>query len=154
MGAIAEAFAEYAQPLFDQTDGSLEKMERAMLLAQMCYNLALLPEDQREKAIDDMRPGLNMTEDEFAEFRQGIILPMIRRHFAMFPGLHTPSKPPFSMLDDESPPPKNHPSTKKRATVDRYALVPAGAGGSTSSAAARGNECLATLDTRAVRGTA
>ena len=40
MGAIAEAIAAYAQPLFDQTDGSIDKMNRAMAVAQMCWNLA------------------------------------------------------------------------------------------------------------------
>jgi hypothetical protein len=30
MGAIAEGFAVYAQPLFDQTDGSLEQLNKAI----------------------------------------------------------------------------------------------------------------------------
>ena len=48
MGAIADAFAAYAQPLFEKTDGSESTMNRAMAVAQMCWNLALLPESQQE----------------------------------------------------------------------------------------------------------
>ena len=86
MGAIAEAFAAYAQPLFDQTDGSIDKMNRAMTVAQMCWNLALLPEEQREQAIDELQPALNMKDGEFAEFRQHVILPMIQTSSRDVPG--------------------------------------------------------------------
>ena len=41
MGAIAEAFAAFAQPLIDKTDGSLEQVQNAFTLSQLCYNLAL-----------------------------------------------------------------------------------------------------------------
>ena len=45
MGAIAEGFVAYAQPLLDQTDGSEEQLNKAFAISQLCYNLALLPED-------------------------------------------------------------------------------------------------------------
>jgi hypothetical protein len=80
--------AAYAQPLFDQTDGSIDKMNRAMMVAPMCWNLAILSEGQREKAIDELKPTLNMTDGEFAEFRQHVVLPMIQRHREIFPGMH------------------------------------------------------------------
>ena len=51
MGAIAEAFVAYAQPLLDQTDGSHEELNKAFAMSQLCYNLALLPEDRRDEAI-------------------------------------------------------------------------------------------------------
>ncbi len=38
MGAIAEAFRDYAQPLLDQTDGSEEQLRKALGLSQICYN--------------------------------------------------------------------------------------------------------------------
>ena len=62
MGAIADAIVAYSQPLIDQTDGSVDKMNRAMTVAQMCWNLALSPEDEREAAIDEMKPALKMTD--------------------------------------------------------------------------------------------
>jgi hypothetical protein len=34
MGAFAEAIVSYAQPLFDETDGSETQMQRAMSIAQ------------------------------------------------------------------------------------------------------------------------
>ena len=57
MGAIAERFVAYAQPLLDQTDGSEEQLNKALTISQLCFNLALLPEDQRE-AIAQRNAGL------------------------------------------------------------------------------------------------
>jgi hypothetical protein len=46
MGVIANAFVAFAQPMLDQTDGSMEQMEKAFAISQLCYNLALLPENE------------------------------------------------------------------------------------------------------------
>jgi uncharacterized protein YecA (UPF0149 family) len=48
----------------------------------------LLPEEERDEALDEMRPKLNMGDEEFAEFRDAVVLPMIRRHEDMFPAMH------------------------------------------------------------------
>lgn len=95
MGAIADALVAYAQPLLDQTDGSLEQTQRAMTLGQLCWNLALLPADQREEAIGRMQSSLNMDDAEFAALRRDVIEPMIRRHEDMFPhmGGRAPGRP-------------------------------------------------------------
>ena len=55
MGAIAEAIVNYAQPLFDQTDGSVEQLNKALAVSTLCYNLALLPEDKQEESLNDLR---------------------------------------------------------------------------------------------------
>ena len=122
MGAIAEGVAAYAQPLLEETDGSIDAMNRALTLAQMCWNLALLPEDQREAAIDEMKPALKMTDEEFADFRQNLILPMIHRHHEMFPGLHTRSKQRSDTVGVMSSLTKKYPGT------GRYAPCPCGSG--------------------------
>src|SRR5262245_22613040 len=88
MGAIADAIAAYAQPLLDETDGSLEQMNKALAVTQLCWNLALVPEDSRDQALSEMQPSLNMNDEEFGEFRRTVIDPMIRRHKEMFPRLH------------------------------------------------------------------
>jgi len=88
MGAIAEAIAEYAQPLLDQTDGSLDQVNKAFALAQLCWNLALLPEEERDEAIGELRLTLKMDENEFETFRRSFVVPMIRRHQEMFPRMH------------------------------------------------------------------
>ena len=51
MGAIAEGFVAYAQPLLDQTDGSEGQLNKAFTISQLCFNLALMPEDSRDEAI-------------------------------------------------------------------------------------------------------
>jgi hypothetical protein len=88
MGLFAEAIAAYAQPLLNDTDGSLEEMQRAMTFSQLCWNISVAPHDQRGKVLDDLRSGLGMAVAEFEEFRQSVIEPMIRRHEEMFPAMH------------------------------------------------------------------
>ena len=80
MGAIAEAFVAFAQPLLDQTDGSEEQLNKAFALCQLCYNLALLPDDERDKMLSEMQSSLKMDDAEFDEFRRSLVVPMIQRH--------------------------------------------------------------------------
>ena len=129
MGAIAEAFVAYAQPLIDQTDGSEEQLNEAMAISQLCYNLALLPEDRRETMFGEMRQDLGMDDAEFAEYRRSIIDPMIRRHEEMFPGMRNRS---FAAPAPSPPSPPAH--TRKARPgerypgTDRYAPCPCGSG--------------------------
>src|SRR3954452_7543232 len=88
MGALAEGLVAYAQPLLDETDGSLEQMNKAFSISTLCYNLALLPEDKRDQMLSEMRSTLKMDDEEFDIFRRDIVAPMIRRHQEMFPQLH------------------------------------------------------------------
>ena len=88
MGAIAEAYAAYAQPLLDQTDGSTNQMNWAFGLSQLCWNLALLPEGARDESLANMRPTLKMDVAEFDAFRRSVVIPMLRRHEEMFPHMH------------------------------------------------------------------
>jgi hypothetical protein len=88
MGAMADAFAAFAQPLIDQTDGSHEQLEKAIAISQMCYNLALLSDDERNKVLAETRQGLEMDEEEFDDFQRSVIFPMIQRHHELFPLLH------------------------------------------------------------------
>jgi hypothetical protein len=48
MGAIADAMSRFAQPLIDATDGSPEQLQRAFTLSQLCWNLAITPEEKRD----------------------------------------------------------------------------------------------------------
>lgn len=89
MGLLGESIAAYAQPLIDKTDGSLEQLQKTMALAQMCWNMALMPEENREAAIERMRYELRYDDEaDFAELRDTVILPMIQRHKDMFPVMH------------------------------------------------------------------
>lgn len=87
MGRFAESVVDYAQPLLDDTDGSREQMQSALSIAQMCWNLALLPESEQEEELAEMRPALEMDDAEFLDFRNSVIDPMISRHREMFPSL-------------------------------------------------------------------
>ena len=59
MGAMAESFVAYAQPLLDQTDGSEEQLNKAFAITQLCFNLALLPDDQRDTVLGGQPHDLN-----------------------------------------------------------------------------------------------
>ena len=115
MGAIADAIVAYAQPLIDQSNGSVDEMNRAMALAQLCWNLALVPDERQDAAIDKLKPAWPMTDGEFAEFRQRVVLPMIRRHHEMFPGMHGRSTPRSSTVTAVSSPTKGYPGTGRNA---------------------------------------
>jgi len=91
MGAIAEAIVAYAQPLIDETDGSIEDLNRALAVSQMCFNLALSPEQTREQMLGELSTSLKMSEAEFDDFRRSIVDPMIKRHHLMFPQMHNRS---------------------------------------------------------------
>jgi len=85
MGALAESIMTYAQPLLDELGGSPEGMQKALAMAQVCWNLAILPEDEREELLAELRTSFPMNDSEFEDFRKAVILPMIRRHHEMFP---------------------------------------------------------------------
>jgi uncharacterized protein YecA (UPF0149 family) len=129
MGAIAEGFVAYAQPLLDQTDGSEAQLNKAFMISQLCFNLALLPEDSRDQAIREMRLSLKMTDEEFDDFRHSIVVPMIRRHQEMFPQMHrrvstnsSPSGPSLRARPRTTAAAEGYPGT------DRYAPCPCNSG--------------------------
>ncbi len=87
MGIMSESFVAYAQPLLDETDGSQEQMQNALSIAQMCWNLALLPEKDQKDSLAEMRPALGMSGAEFAVFYDSVVVPMIKRHSEMHPNM-------------------------------------------------------------------
>jgi hypothetical protein len=134
MGAIADAFVAYAQPLLDQTDGSEEELNKAFSISQLCYNLALLPEDGREQSLREMRSSLQMDDDDFDDFRRTIILPMIRRDQEMFPQMHRRASTRFSPVEPllTAPSVWARPTTRARSKAypgtDPYAPCPCNSG--------------------------
>ena len=104
-------------------------MNRALGLAQICFNLALLPEERREKLLTEMRPTLNMDDEAFAEFRHSLVEPMIRRHEEMFPRMHRRVAV-DTLFDDLAPPPQSQTtvSAEAKPKIDRYAPCPCGSG--------------------------
>ncbi|MCU0960860.1 MAG: SEC-C domain-containing protein [Pirellulaceae bacterium] len=134
MGAIAEAIAAFAQPLLDQTDGSLEDLNRALALSQLCFNLALIPEEGRDQALSEMRLSIDMDDEEFDDFRRSLLEPMIRRHKEMFPLMHNSRLRGswHSALSADDASRRWHSSKADRAEAypgtDRYAPCPCNSG--------------------------
>jgi len=134
MGAFGEAFAAYAQPLIDQTDGSEDQLNKALSISQFCYNMALLPKESWGKLLSELKQSLEMGEEEFEDFQASIIAPMIYRHKEMFPQQHRrrstdfqQSVPPPSTPSYRTPPEKVElPATQPK--MDRYAPCPCNSG--------------------------
>lgn len=129
MGALAEAFMAYAQPLLERTHGSPEDMQKSLDITMICYNLALLPDAAREEVLAKFRSDTGMSEQQFVEFRNGLIEPMIRRHELMFPHLHNrafpdamPARPLAPAEPGSARPGDPYPGT------GRYAPCPCGSG--------------------------
>ena len=129
MGGIADAMVAYAQPLIDQTDGSLEEVNKAFALSTLCYNLALFPVDIREQSISEMRSDLKMDVEEFDGFRRSVVDPMIRRHQEMFPLMHQRDS---GRSSQSGASPRAHSKTTAPAAthpgIDRYAPCPCNSG--------------------------
>jgi len=129
MGAIADAMVDYARPLLDATDGSEEQLNKAFAITHLCWNLALSPKESRDATLGKMRPALGMGDDDFDDFRQSVIIPMVRRHEEMFPKLHrrVPTDAPQS---DFSPHMHMKPAVRaeRSAVIDRYAPCPCNSG--------------------------
>ncbi len=87
MGAIAEGIIAYIQPLLDETDGSMEKVQKAMEFGKICFNLALVPDHLRDQALIETQKEMGMSDVEFSELRTKLDL-MIERHKQMFPRMH------------------------------------------------------------------
>jgi uncharacterized protein YecA (UPF0149 family) len=129
MGAIADAFVAYAQPLLDQTDGSIEQMNKAFAIGQLCYNLALLPEDRREESLAEMRSSLGMDDAEFDAFRSSIVDPMLQRHQEMFPRMHHRAfAEPLQSRPSTAATPKTRSAGGAYPGTDRYAPCPCNSG--------------------------
>jgi hypothetical protein len=115
MGAIADGFVAYAQPLLDQTDGSEEQLNEAVAISQLCFNLALLADEQRGTMLSEMQLTLKMNDREFDEFLRSTVNPMIRRHKEMFPLMHRRGS---SDTQQSAPALRTH--TRNAAIAERY----------------------------------
>ena len=130
MGAFADAFSTFAQPLIDATDGSPQELQKAMILGQLFWNLALTPQEKRDEFLASMRPGLKMDDEAFAEFKRTLVTPMLQRHQEMFPEMSRTGPMVRSSsvpaLEIAQPAPRR--PTKKYAGTGRNEPCPCGSG--------------------------
>jgi hypothetical protein len=119
MGAIADGFVAFAQPLLDQTDGSLEQMQEAFAMSQLCFNLALLEDNSRDSMFCEMRASLKMSDEEFDDFRRSTIDPMIQRHREMFPLMHRRAS-----IDSSQSGPSTREDGRRAGRAERYPGTP------------------------------
>jgi hypothetical protein len=129
MGALADSIVAFAQPLIDATDGSIEQVNNAFAMAQVCYNLAVLPEESRKETLTELQASLAMDDEEFGVFRREIIDPMVRRHEDMFGRSHGwDSMIPSLRRDRSQPHVRTMAAPQATAVIDRYAPCPCNSG--------------------------
>lgn len=130
MGAIADTIMKYAQPLLDATDGSPQQLQNALTLSQLCWNMALMSEADRNLFLDNMPPIPNMAPADLENFKRTIVGPMIQRHQEMFAGMNrqVPMAPPRSAPVYETPTPAARRPVKKYAGTGRNEPCPCGGG--------------------------
>jgi hypothetical protein len=83
----AQQMVEFVQPLLDQTDGSIEAMNKAMSVGMVCWNMAIVPAEERDRLLAEFVDEAFPDEEARAAFRE-IAQFMIARHRQMFPEIH------------------------------------------------------------------
>lgn len=87
---VGEGFAaqlmRFSQPLIEAADGEPEKIEKAMTLGMVLWNLAIA-NGGGEELLDVTPNHIAKTEAEAQEFRK-LAASMVERHRQMFPALH------------------------------------------------------------------
>jgi len=126
MGAMAEAMVQYAQPLIDATDGSIEQLNKALSLSGVCFSLACVSEEAREQMLSEMKVDHKLSDDELESFRSTILMPMLQRYNSLFGSRQ------FDGFDDvsfrRSMQPIVESSADETSTTDRYAPCPCDSG--------------------------
>ena len=129
MGAIADAFVAYAQPLIDSTDGSFEQVDKALKMSQFFYMCAQMPQDELEEYLSKMKQEMELGDEEFAQFRSSMIDPMIDRYDEVFSPISEVSLSRFQSSDSPAPMrPRMVTIEEKRSSTDRYGPCPCDSG--------------------------
>ncbi len=83
---FAAQVMRFSQPLIEAAEGDLEKIERAMTLGMVFWNIAVA-EEGGEEMLAIALEHITKTEEDAAEFR-ALAASMVERHVQMFPELH------------------------------------------------------------------
>ena len=83
----AQQMADFVQPLLDQTDGSEAAMNKVFMIGLLFWNIAILPEAEREDAISSAARDIVQSEGDREAFLDMVEF-MVERHEELFPELH------------------------------------------------------------------
>ena len=61
---------EFVQPLLDQTDGSIEAMNKAMSVGMVCWNMAIVSAEERDHLLAGFVDEAFPDEEARAAFRE------------------------------------------------------------------------------------
>jgi hypothetical protein len=83
---FAAQVMRFSQPLIEAADGDFEKIERAMTLGMIFWNIAVAREGGDESLAIALE-HITKTEEDAAEFR-ALAASMVERHMQMLPEMH------------------------------------------------------------------
>jgi hypothetical protein len=84
----AQQMMDFSQPLIDTADGSTEGLNKALTMGMFFWNLAISPEDEREKTVAEMSANFDDADADARTAFQEMAKVMIERHQEMFPEQH------------------------------------------------------------------
>ncbi len=84
---FAAQLMRFSQPLIEAADGEPEKIERAMTLGMVFWNMAIA-KGGGERFLAIALKHIAKTDEEAADLR-ALAASMVERHRQMFPALHT-----------------------------------------------------------------
>ena len=84
---FAAQLMRFSQPLIEAANGEVDKIEKAMTLGMVFWNMAIANGGGEELLAIALK-HIAKTEEEAAEFR-ALAASMVERHRQMFPALHT-----------------------------------------------------------------
>lgn len=88
-GGPAQQMMDFVEPLMEkaQAEGDIDAMNKVMSFGMIFWNLAILPETDRIKALKDAEETICKNDGDREAFHRMASV-MIARHEAMFPWLH------------------------------------------------------------------
>lgn len=86
----AAKMKRFIEPLLEAAGGDRTKIDRALTLGMVFWNLALCDDERREGMLGELSRSLAKTEQDERDLRV-LAADMVERHRTMFPGLHQQS---------------------------------------------------------------
>jgi SEC-C motif len=86
-GGPARQMVDFVAPFLEEAAGDLEAMNRVMTFGMVFWNIALLPDHEREGATKRAEDAASKNDEDREAFRSMASM-MVARHQTMFPWMH------------------------------------------------------------------
>jgi len=84
---FGDPFVRFCQPLIDKVGGDPAKVERALGMGMLFWNIAVSGDELGKELVENAVEDLTETEED-AEYLRSLTADMVARHRMMFPHMH------------------------------------------------------------------